>query len=198
MKKLFILLTLLVSCVAAQAQWSVGLDARIAPWGNDQKNMGTDIVANYKLPVGGFFIMTSVGFFYQKYTQNRNVEYYYVDKRVQGQSSRDDIKYDFGYRSGIDLTCVIGKSFSLGTGDFAIFTGPRYAYAYAEKPDESAFCNHLQNSFDLRVGASYTLWKITASAKCDIGLLRYLKQDNAGDYNDRQVPILAIGVAYNF
>ena len=56
---------------------------------------------------------------------------------------------------------------------------------------------HLPNSLDWRVGLSYSIWKITASVKCDIGLLRQMKHPRTGGYDDKQVPVLGIGIAYN-
>lgn len=196
MKKLIVLITCLIMCVVVKAQWSVGFDARIAPWGDDQKNMGTDIVLNYNFGLkNNFFLMPSVGFFYQRYTTKDDVIYYY--SYVDGRGSGSQDKYDYGSRSGVDFTLVIGKSFNLGAGSIALFTGPRYGYAYATKQIEVIRSDYLRNTLDWRIGASYSIWKITASVKCDIGLLRYLKNHHVADYKDHQIPVLGIGISYN-
>ena len=101
MKKLFILLTILVSCIAAQAQWSVGLDARIAPWGSDnKKHMGTDITLNYRLPVSSFYVMPSVGLFYTNFFEEADWD----GGKCYGNS---------GYQTGFDFALVVGKSFGV-------------------------------------------------------------------------------------
>ena len=180
MKKLFILLTILVSCVVAQAQWSVGLDARIAPWNTDNRNYGTDIVVNYQLNAGGLFVLPSAGLFYKCLKE----EDMYLG--LNGPSPHTYSKN--GYQTGFDVGIFIGKEFSLGPGALGIFTGPRYGYAFI-----SDVCDPVnRNSLDWRIGVSYRIWKITASVKCDIGCLKY-----ASYYNHRQVSTLAIGVAYN-
>lgn len=186
MKKLLVFFVLLSSWAMAQAQWSVGLDARLAPWGDGRNNAGSDLVINYKLPVAGFFVMPSAGLFYKKYI-------YKIEWVGYNPSSPTDYKVPYktyGYQTGFDLACVVGKGFNLGVGELAFFTGPRYAYAFA-RSDQAADFN--RNSFDWRIGASYSIWKFTASAKVDIACLKFRK-----GYDEHQVPVLAIGLAYNF
>ena len=197
MKKIFALLVFVVSWAAAQAQWSVEVDARIAPWGGERANLGTDIVASYKLPVGGFYIAPSAGIFYKNYYQS--TEYYGGPNYPH-----------WGYQTCVDVAVVAGKGFKLGSGMFSVFTGPRYGYAFASK------C-HLQSDFvphslDWRLGVDYSFSKFTVSAKCDIAMLKYQKdtirsrynrqeeryEDYICKYDERQVSVLVVGLAYNF
>lgn len=199
MKRFIVIIALMLSWFAAQAQWSIGFDARLAPWGDTQRNMGTDLVVNYKFSLSKFYLMPTAGFFYQKYTKEENVliDGYYPWSGPDNGPNIPPEKYGFGYRSGFDLACVIGKSFDVGAGEIAVFTGPRYAYAFAQHTGAEVNNAHLPNSLDWRVGLSYSIWKITASVKCDIGLLRQMKHPRTGGYDDKQVPVLGIGIAYN-
>jgi len=191
MKKVVLLgLIAIFSSMAGFAQWSVGLDARLAPWCNERQNYGTDIVVNYQLPIGSFFIMPSAGLFYQRFPE----EGFWI---VGNYGQKPDIKNE-GYRTGFDLTCVFGKQFNLGAGKAAIFTGPRYAYAFASHPEFEEFDPYLQNTFDWRIGVSYSIWKITVSAKADISCLRMYKRELMVDDPHKQPTTLAFGVAYNF
>lgn len=188
MKKLFILLTLLVSCVAAQAQWSVGLDACIAPWGSDnKKHMGTDITLNYRLPVSSFYVMPSVGLFYTNFFEEADWD----GGKCYGNS---------GYQTGFDFALVVGKSFGVGIGKLSVFTGPRYAYAFASKSNIGA--DYVPHNFDWRIGVDYSISKFTISAKIDIATLKLLKDEEYAfgirKYSEHQVPTLAVGLAYHF
>ena len=186
MKKFIVFTVLLLSWVAAQAQWSVGVDARIAPWGQERKNAGTDIMVSYKIPVKSFYVMPSVGLFYKKYYEELDCDPSWYVKH--------------GYQTGFDLTVVAGKSFGLGIGTLSVFTGPRYAYAYASR--SHVFTDFIPNSFDWRIGVDYTFSKFTVSAKCDIATLKFQKDSDTpyhkAKYTEHQVPALAIGLAYNF
>ena len=197
MKKIIALLAFVVSWAVAQAQWSVEVDARIAPWGYNRANLGTDIVASYKLPVGGFYIAPSAGIFYKNFYQRTDY--------CGGPNYSH-----WGYQTGVDVAVVAGKGFKVGAGTFSVFTGPRYGYAFASK------C-HLQTDFvphslDWRVGVDYSFGKFTVSAKCDIAMLKYQKdairswynrqeeryEDYIYKYDKRHVPALVLGIAYNF
>lgn len=181
MKKFLIVCAIFGSFIAAQAQWSVGLDARLAPWGEVRKNAGTDIVVNYKFNMRYFFVMPSAGLFYQNF---------YYDGINWIPSPPAGCK-EKGYRTGFDITAVIGKDFKVGPGSLGLFTGPRYCYAFAQqKVSPEGF---EPNNLDWRIGASYSIWKITASAKVDFACLKLNKA-----FNDHPVPVLAIGLAYNF
>lgn len=191
MKKIIVLLVLVLSWVAAHAQWSVGLDARIAPWGGKRANLGTDIVASYKMSVGSFYITPSAGLFYKNYYQRTEYD---------GGPNYSH----WGYQTGVDVAIVAGNSFKVGSGTFSVFSGPRYGYAFVSK--SHLFNDFLHHSFDWRVGAEYSFGKFTVSAKCDIAMLKYQQdyvwKDSGGEhvyeYDERQVPALVVGVAYNF
>jgi len=190
MKRFILILTVTFAFLAANAQWSVGLDARFAPCNDVRQNVGTDITLNYQLNFGNLFVTPSIGFFYQKYT-NSTYE-------ITGGGS---FPHNQGYRTGIDISAVAGLLFKLGIGKLGFFTGPRYGYAFASKKefDSSLFADYLPNSFDWRIGASYKIWKITASTKFDIACLKFKKKDSRGyssDYN--QASSIAIGLAYDF
>ncbi len=192
MKKIILLsIFVVLSSVAGFARWSVGADARIAPSGEMSESYGTDIVVNYQFPIHSFFIMPSVGLFYQSFTE----------KGVWISGGNGENLKNEGYRTGIDFTCVIGKPFNLGAGKVNVFTGPRYAYAFASNPEFEDFDPYLQNSFDWRVGLSYSIWKITASAKVDFAFLRLYKKHDSDvyvDYVEKQPTTFAFGLAYNF
>ncbi len=125
--------------------------------------------------------MPSVGLFYQSFC---------YDDIIWVPCAPPGCK-DKGYRTGFDITAVIGKDFKVGPGSLGLFTGPRYGYAFAQqKVSPEGF---EPNNLDWRIGASYSMWKITASAKVDIACLKFRK-----GYDEHQVPVLAIGLAYNF
>lgn len=186
MKQIISFIALLFSFITVQAQWSVELDMRYAPANDIRQNIGTDILVNYKVNLGRFFVQPSVGLFYERYT-NSSYE-------INGGT----FPSNKGYRTGIDISAVGGMQFDLGLGKFGVFTGPRYGYAFAQKKecDHRFFYDYLPNSFDWRFGISYSFWRLTASAKVDIACLNFKKSSSHS--SEKQPTTLAIGVAYNF
>ena len=194
MKKLVLFLVLMAASMAASAQWSIGADVRWAPFGSDgdRHNVGTDIVVNYTHDFrGGFYLMPSVGLFYKNY---------YSHGLWEGGPGHYPV-----YQTGFDVVVVGGKKFNLSKGSFSIFTGPRYAYAYATKTLNMTVS---PNSLDWRIGIGYTVNKITLSLKADIGCLKtkYDYQYFIYDYDHSSRPRIekfhsttfSLGVAYNF
>lgn len=186
MKKLVILLVLMATSVAASAQWSVGVDARLAPFGhyNSQRSIGTDISVNYTQDFkDGFFMMPSLGLFYKSH---------FKDQWDGGTG------FNIYYQTGFDITVVFGKQFECSKGSFSIYTGPRYAYAYATKTLDMSIS---PNSLDWRIGIGYSINKITLSLKADIGCLktkyRYKNVSNL-EGPEFHSTTFALGVAYNF
>ena len=182
MKRVLLFVVLVASCIVANAQWSIGADVRIDPFGGyaQQHHVGGDIVVNYSVDLpSNFYIMPTVGVFYRDY---------YSEVQVLGGHS-----YYNGYHLGFDLTMVAGWKFKIAKGHWSVFTGPRYAYACVSKAMNDEL---IRNSFDWRIGVSYSpISRITCSAKVDIGCLRLHKDPR---YDRKQTPTLAFGIAYNF
>ena len=185
MKNVLVAIALLTSIVSVSAQWSVGVDARLAPFGETLKRYaGTDIVLNYSYDFcGSLYLMPSVGLFYKNY---------YDDNDWVGGPGRKGNDY----QTGIDFSIVAGKKFLLNKGFVSIFTGPRYGYAFVTN---FYMVDPNRNSFDWRIGAAYKICKFLISAKFDIGCLNFAKDDlgyKIIKYSPTQT--LVLGVAYDF
>ena len=183
MKRVLLFVVLVASCIVANAQWSIGADVRIAPFGRygEDHHVGSDIVVNYSVDMPlDFYIMPTIGVFYRGY---------YSETWMDGGYH----SYYDRYHLGLDLTMVGGWKFKIAKGHWSVFTGPRYAYACISK----VWNDRLnRNSFDWRIGVSYSpISRITCSAKVDIACLRL---DKDSRYSPKQTPTLAFGIAYNF
>lgn len=186
MRNLLVLFVLITSALGVNAQWSIGVDARLAPFGKEVKrNVGSDIVLNYSKDfAGSFYFMPSVGFFYKNY---------YGKDRFPSE----DARFTSFYQTGVDVSVVVGKKFRISKGYLSIFLGPRYGYSFAEK---FRHFDPNRNSLDLRAGVSWTIKRITMSGKFDYGWLTLGKHDCEHDLvfigTYYTIPTIAIGVAY--
>ena len=66
MKRVLLFVVLVASCIVANAQWSIGADVRIAPFGRygEDHHVGSDIVVNYSVDMPlDFYIMPTIGVF---------------------------------------------------------------------------------------------------------------------------------------
>ncbi len=161
-------------CVAACAQFGVGADLRLAPWGGhegdyevlESRFIGSDIVANYKFELPkGFYLLPEVGFVYQSMYKTDMKDYWIYYTPLGGTAENKDYP-DKPYQVGFDVTALAGYNLSR---HWSVFTGPRYGYSFVSNPEWVSYRRH---HFDWRIGLDYTIGKWSISAKCDIAFLK--------------------------